>query len=69
MTASRKKASHGGRRPGAGRPRVLEDKVRIAVDIERADVEALEEIADDQERSVASLVRQAVSAFLRRRRR
>ena len=47
MTARRKKASHGGRRPGAGRPRVLEDKVRIAVDIERADVEALDVVPNE----------------------
>ena len=69
MVARRSAGKHGGKRAGAGRPSILEDPVRFLVSFERRDIEALEEIADDQDRSVTSLVRQAVSAFLRRRRR
>ena len=69
MAARRPAGKHGGKRAGAGRPATLEDPIRFLVSFEKRDIEALEEIADDQDRSVASLVRQAVSAFLKRRRR
>jgi hypothetical protein len=36
---------------------------------ERAEIDALEEIAREQDKSIASLVRSAVTAYLRRRRR
>jgi hypothetical protein len=43
--------------------------VRLAVDHERPDVEALEAIAEKQGVSVAQLVRKAVQAFVKRHRR
>jgi predicted DNA-binding ribbon-helix-helix protein len=45
----------------------VEDPVRLSVDYERRDIEALEEIARERGVSIASLVRKAVSAYLKRR--
>ena len=65
--AARKKASGlGGWRPGAGRKRIVQDPVRLSIDHERPDVEALEAIAEEQRVSVAHLVRKAVQAFVKR---
>ena len=65
--AARKKASGlGGWRPGAGRKRIVQDPVRLSIDHERPDVEALEAIAREQGVSVAHLVRKAVQAFVKR---
>ena len=69
MGARKSKRQHGGKRPGAGRPPLLEDPVRFILSLERRDVEALEEIAVERGQSIASLVRRAVAAFLKRRRR
>lgn len=68
MAARKKKASHGGKRRGAGRPPTLEDPVRYILSLERAEIDALEAIAAEQDRSIASVVREAVSAYLHRRR-
>jgi hypothetical protein len=65
--AGRKKASGlGGWRPGAGRKRIVQDPVRLSIDHERPDVEALEAIAEEQGVSVAHLVRKAVQSFVKR---
>ena len=61
--AVRKKRS---RRPGAGRKRIVQDPVRLSIDHERPDVEALEAIAQAKGVSVASLVRRAVQTFVKR---
>jgi predicted DNA-binding ribbon-helix-helix protein len=66
MAVSRKKWGRGGARPGAGRKRIVHDPVRLAIDHERADVEALEEIAERRGVSVASLIRKAVQAYVQR---
>ena len=63
------KGTWGGWRPGAGRKSVLKDPVTTTADLERADVDFLEEIASKRNVSVASLVRNAVSAFVQRQRR
>jgi hypothetical protein len=68
MTAPKSKGKRGGKRPGAGRPPVLKDPVRFLVTFERAEIDALEEIAREGDQSIASLVRSAVTAYLRRRR-
>jgi hypothetical protein len=68
MTAPKSKGKRGGKRPGAGRPPTLKDPVRFILSIERTEIDALEEIAREQDQSIASLVRSAVAAFLRRRR-
>ncbi len=67
----RKKQSsgHGGRRDGAGRKRIVEDPERIAVDLERPDLDALRALGIERETSVANLIRLAVARFLKRARR
>ena len=68
--ASRKVASGwGGKRPGAGRKPVLKDPVTTTADLERADVDFLEAIASERGVTVASLVRTAVAAYVKRQKR
>ncbi len=67
VTARKKASGLGGWRPGAGRKRIVQDPVRLSVDHERPDVEALEAMAEEQEvLPVAHLVRKAVRAFVKR---
>jgi len=68
VTARKTKGTLGGWRPGAGRKPTLKDAVSFTGDIEQADAEALEAIAEERGVSVASLVREAVKAYLKRRR-
>jgi hypothetical protein len=68
MTIRKSKGKRGGKRPGAGRPPTLNDPVRFIMSIERTEIDALEEIARERDQSIASLVRSAVTAYLRRRR-
>ena len=68
VTARKTKGTLGGWRPGAGRKPTLKDAVSFTGDIEKADMDALEAIAEKRSVSVASLVRDAVKAFLKRRR-
>ena len=56
----------GGARPGAGRKRIVQDPERIAVDLEKPDLNALRDIAADRGTSVAELIRRAVTQYLRR---
>ena len=44
----------------------MQDPVRLSIDHERPDVEALEGIAEERGVSVASLVRKAVQTFVKR---
>ena len=69
MSGKRTKGARGGRRPGAGRKPILEDPVRFTLDIESADFDAIEAIAEDRNVSTASLVRQLVRSYLKRRER
>ncbi len=69
MAVQKSTGKRGGRRPGAGRPPTLEDPVRFIMAVERAEMEALEAIARERGQSIASLVRSAITAYLRRRRR
>ena len=55
--------------PGAGRKPSLEDPVSVTVDVEKPQIEALQEIANEREVSVAALIREAIKMHLRRRRR
>ena len=64
-----KGSGRGGARPGSGRPRLVRDPERIAVDLEKPDLDALRELAQQRETSVADLIRRAVTQFLRRARR
>ncbi len=69
MTAQKSKGRRGGKRSGAGRPPTLKDPVRFLVTFERTEIDALEAKAKERDQSIASLVRTAVAAYLRRRRR
>jgi hypothetical protein len=64
-----KRRTQGGRRPGAGRPRLFEHKVRVGVDMEQEDFEALCEISETKGRSVPDLIRSAIKTLLKRHRR
>ncbi len=65
----KKGTGHGGFRPGAGRPRVVQEPERIAVDLEQPQLDALRELASERGTSVADLIRRAVSQYLKRARR
>ena len=67
--ARKTKGTRGGWRPGAGRKPTLRDPVSFTGDIERLDMDALEAIAEERGVSVASLVRAAVTAYVKRDRR
>ncbi len=68
VTPRMTKGTLGGWRPGAGRKPTLKDAVSFTGDIEKADMDALEAMAEKRSVSVASLVREAVKGFLKRRR-
>ena len=65
----KKGAGRGGFRPGAGRPRVVQEPERIAVDLEQPQLDALRDLASERGTSVADLIRRAVSQYLKRARR
>lgn len=67
--AARPEGTWGGRRAGAGRKPTLREPVSFTGDLERADLEALAEIAEQRGVSVAALVRAAVAAYVKRQRR
>jgi hypothetical protein len=70
MAARKSKKTWGGPRPGSGRKPTLEDPVSFTGELEGADVEALATIAEERGGvSVASLVRAAVTAYVKRHRR
>ena len=56
----------GGSRKRAGRKRLVQEPERIAVDLEKPNLDTLRDIAADRGTSVAELVRRAVSQFNRR---
>ena len=68
VTPRPRKTAWGGKRSRAGRKPTLKDPVSITLDLERPDADALKAIASERDASVASLVRAAVSAYLKRRR-
>jgi hypothetical protein len=63
------KGTWGGWRPGAGRKPTLTDPISFTGELERADVDYLEAIAKKRGVSVASLVRNAVAAYVQRQKR
>jgi hypothetical protein len=70
VAARKTKGTLGGWRPGAGRKPTLHDPVSFTCELERADVEFLEAIAEERGGvSVGSLVRAAVTAYVKRQRR
>ena len=67
MAAKKKASARGGKRKGAGRPRVLEDRARLMVHLEQSDLDSLQEIAEEEEKSVGQVIREILSRHLRRR--
>ena len=49
-----------------GRKRIVQNPERIAVDLEKPDLESLRKLAVRRETSVAALIRRAVAQYLRR---
>jgi predicted DNA-binding ribbon-helix-helix protein len=68
MTPPAKKATHGGRREGSGRKPFLKGAERLSISLEAADYEALERLAQRRDDSIAAVIRDAVKAYLARRR-
>ncbi len=68
MMASRRKGSVGGARPGSGRPALFEERQGLTVQLERTDYDALGALADARGVSIGTVVREAVAAYLARRR-
>jgi hypothetical protein len=68
-TLKTKKASWGGRREGSGRKSDLIHPKSFTGELERSDVEFLATIAEERSVSIASLVRAAVAAYVKRQRR
>jgi hypothetical protein len=66
LVAGKRNRTWGGRRDGAGRKREVRDPRRLTIDLESPDYAALETIASEADRSVASVVREAVAEYLRR---
>ena len=64
-----KQKGPGGSRPGAGRKRIVANPERIAVDLEKPDLDALRALAEERDTSVAALIRHAVAAYLKRTKR
>jgi hypothetical protein len=69
VAARKTKGTWGGWRPGAGRKPTLREPVSFTGDIEGTDMDALYAIAEEKGISVASLVREAVAAYVKRQRR
>jgi hypothetical protein len=59
----------GGYREGAGRKPELRDPHRYSMDFERAQMNSLEEIAEEQGVSIATVVREACAQYVTRKRR
>ena len=66
MAEKRPRKEWGGKRTGAGRPRIMKSPKRLIVDIEQTDLSALRALASERGTSVPHLVRRAVSQYLRR---
>ena len=69
LVSAQTKGTRGGWRPGAGRKPTLHDPVSFTAHFERSDIEALEAIAGQRGVSVASVMRAALSAYVKRSKR
>ena len=59
----------GGRRPGAGRKRMMEESERISVRVETETIRELERAAQERGEPVSELIRRALRAYVKRLRR
>lgn len=69
VVVARKRTTWGGRRSGAGRRPKLKEPTSVTLDVEKPQIDALREIAQEEDLSVAQVIREAIAAYLRRRRR
>jgi len=69
LVAKRKKSGRGGARIGAGRPALMREPVVFSITAERSAYEALAKEAELQGVTLATIVREALQAYARRRRR
>lgn len=68
MAARGRGSRRGGAREGAGRPREIRERVDRTIPFELSDLKAIDELASERGVSSAMLVREAVRAYLVRRR-
>ena len=68
MATRRRKSRLGGARPGAGRKPFLKDTKALTVTLEGADYDAVDELAEKRGVSLGTIVREAVQAYVTRRR-
>ena len=66
--AQRRKGTHGGARSGAGRKPILHGREGLTVQFDGDVYDRLADLAEEREVSIGSLVREAVAAYLARRR-
>lgn len=67
MARRKTKGTLGGWRPGAGRKAELQDRKMLTISLEGDDYAALQALAEERGVSLSSLIREAVAAYLRRR--
>lgn len=65
---AKRTAQHGGRREGAGRPRVLRDPQRVTLWLDQGEYEQLTAMAEREQLTLSEIVRQILTRHLLRRR-
>jgi hypothetical protein len=65
---TKKKSGHGGWREGAGRKPFLNGAERLSVSLEEPEYKAVERLAEKRGVSIASVIREAVKAYVAKRR-
>ena len=66
MAVRKTDSRRGGFRKGSGRKPIFESRARVTFDLERANLEALNELAEARQVSLSQLLRDVVEALLRR---
>ena len=69
IMAMQRKSGRGGARPGAGRPAIMQEPTPFTVTIDRADYDALAQIAGRRGVTLATVVRDVLQRYARRQRR
>ena len=64
-----KKSTRGGARPGAGRPPILEDAVRVVIYLDGPVADGLMEYADEEELGLSQYARKVLTRHLHSRQR